>query len=172
MTKIIVMTLLGFSILSAFAESARPVKTTSILQELSDECANIATQANADAFACFTVESFAVSNASDSAVKAIFDELRGFSAEVVDASEAAQEITTRFNEQANSLVDISDDLWSQVMGLSEELQAYVQYAHRRGARILMDNNTYWAPSVNASAVLIVWPQLKRVEVILHGDTDD
>jgi hypothetical protein len=51
------------------------------------------------------------------------------------------------------------------------LQACIRSAERGGAEVRIDADTYWAPSVNARAIILSSRERGTVTVILHGDTD-
>ncbi|MGE0615889.1 MAG: hypothetical protein AB7P04_09625 [Bacteriovoracia bacterium] len=58
-----------------------------------------------------------------------------------------------------------------LVNVKKELRQLVSLNARAGGYALFEADTYWAPSVNARALVLVNPKDLTVTIVMHGDTD-
>jgi hypothetical protein len=95
----------------------------------------------------------------------------GLEVKEATAAEAAELIGNSMRDQLPGLeqsVEESKEVYLETIAF---LEKYLAEQQAKGGKIFMDADTYWAPSVNARAVVVVNPSMTTVTVILHGDTD-
>ncbi len=172
------MTIFFLSLILPFAAEAATLKKIQLpeaLRKIEAQCVAID---GGDAFACPAFKAYQVKgeidltrtrevqklfagNGDDGGVEYMLRNYR--------ASEAAKLITQRLADQVENLKGLNPrSSYSQARSVHLALERYVAGWQQL---IYGDDDTYWAPSVNASALLLVNPKTKVVIEILHGDTD-
>jgi len=157
----------------AQASSLKKIRNDLKLQQISDGCGAVAGQQKADLFACFDADTYIVNTQNIEDLKAQLDDRFNYQLTEVLPKNINLELSflDSIITQAEHLVDESDDLYSEAYGVSEALEDYlINASTKKGVRFFEDANAYWAPSVNARALVIVYPN-RKIEVLVHGDTD-
>lgn len=169
------------SLVSPLAARADTLEEIFVPADLSRivESANCHELEETDYFACPKVRAYrwnALNTAlpNVNSVNRAFANLGDYSVVQSTAAVAAAEITKRLRNQSSILDElfhrgeITRPVRQQGVDLTTNIRAYVESWQ---GLVFVDDSTYWAPSVNASVVILIDTTSGVVIEILHGDTD-
>ena len=189
--------LLIFStILSTFtsiqaAEKLRQVKPNPLVMKLVLDCRtaiNVVDKTVPETIACPTVQKYTYQNSVNlSVLLSMVESQLGFTLKASSPKNATLLVLDSFMSQANAVNEtLSEGSGEYSKSSLEKTKAALNSAifqtklmgkmmvdagSASVARTFVDPSTYWAPSVNAVAAIIVNPVKKTVYVIMHGDLD-
>ncbi len=167
--------------------SAAVLKETALDQEINDvlticdEAIGILSEADESAsevIACPKVEQYSYKKTTR--VSKVLKELNeSYSLKSTDAVAAAENI----NDKLDDLYNIIKDFWIDDDSIAKEAsKTFTKFSNKliavirskgetAGAASYIDPDTYWAPSVNAKATVIINSKSRKVYVFLAGDAD-
>lgn len=161
---------------SALATVLEPVALPETLRALEQRCS---AYSETDHFACPVIRAYrwtglATAIPNPRAVNRAFAE-SFYQVEWASVDAAASAITDRLYQQIEAVREVFEvgEIERPVLldsgpSFVRDLSAYIRGWEQL---VFLDDNYYWAPSVNASAVILINPRTGLVIEILHGDTD-
>lgn len=161
----------------AQAEVLVPTNLPTSLQGLELRCSEFR---GSDLFACPVIKAYQWNSATTAlpnprAVNRAFAESAGYQVEWASVDAAANAISGRLYQQIQAVREQFEVgeierplVLSQGPAYVADLVAYIRGWEQL---VFLDDNYYWAASVNASAVILINPRTGLVIEILHGDTD-
>jgi hypothetical protein len=127
-----------------------------------------------DLLACPQVQVINLVDAKTESVIEMLDDEEGLNLEKASSATAIEVLSYRFNfSEIRPELEAEElsALDTQVSPTQQVIASYLRAQSKAGATLLVDDDTYWAPSVNASAIVVIDHKNKRAILIMHGDAD-
>jgi hypothetical protein len=135
-----------------------------------------------DYYACPKVERFSYATRKDLKSLTAFLEKKGIHGKSVTSGEGFEVIEMSIQSNISVVseyrpgfetedLETFDAAFSKYENIMTTFLQAVSKATKNSDTILVDKDTYWAPSVNAKALVLVNHKKQSVTIIWHGDTD-
>lgn len=169
-------TLVNASLAIAEPTPFRKVASDTRVEDSLGACAGLA---NNDYLACPIIKTYQLKKFNTDTVLWFLTEKNGYEPVQSKGIEARNVIRDSLSGQINAVLECGEDcgidspeaLAQAARDTIRAIGKFLAIADRNKFTIYVDENTYWAPSVNARAVFVLNPIRKTVTIIMHGDTD-
>ena len=173
--------ILLLSVSSAISFGATFHKVPSSLEKFTRACRKVE-ESLFDFYACPKIERFQYKAAADLKKLPDFLKSKGLEPVASNAEAAVKVIEESISSPIGAVseirpgletedLEIFDKAFSKYRTVTSEFLVAITAAAKNADEVFVDDDTYWAPSVNARAMVLVNKEKKGVTIVWHGDTD-
>ena len=172
MKKMVLVGLISWIGLSAsLADAASSLRFAQLPKALAQIQRNCTEVDGNDVFACPVLRAYVSKDkarlTSSNGIEDLFNQIRkSYSFKVVKPNVGAAHLVERIRSQARGIEDASQR--SRALAVAAMIETYILGWEQT---VVLDDDTYWAPSVNSSVLVLANPETGLVIQIEHGDTD-